>query len=133
MEHLARVGLADKAFQRADTLSGGQQQRVAIARTLIQEPVVLLADEPVASLDPISSAGVMELLRDITSELGLTVICSLHQVELAMDFGDRITGLQAGRVVLDRVAAGLSRDDVFEVYHAVSAPEITEDAKVETA
>ncbi|MGO1768843.1 MAG: phosphonate ABC transporter ATP-binding protein [Microbacterium sp.] len=123
MEHLARVGLADKAFQRADTLSGGQQQRVAIARALIQEPVVLLADEPVASLDPVSSAGVMELLREISSELGLTVICSLHQVEHAMDFGDRITGLQAGRVVLDRATDRLSREDVFEVYNAVSSPE----------
>ncbi|MGI6877718.1 phosphonate ABC transporter ATP-binding protein [Microbacterium sp. gxy059] len=123
MEHLARVGLADKAFQRADTLSGGQQQRVAIARALIQEPVVLLADEPVASLDPVSSAGVMELLREISTDLGLTVICSLHQVELAMDFGDRITGLQAGRVVLDRATSRLTRDDVFEVYHAVSSPE----------
>ena len=123
MEHLARVGLADKAFQRADTLSGGQQQRVAIARALIQEPVVLLADEPVASLDPVSSAGVMDLLREISVELGLTVICSLHQVELAMDVGDRITGLRAGRVVLDRAADRLSRDDVFDVYTAVSAPE----------
>ena len=123
MAHLARVGLADKAFQRADTLSGGQQQRVAIARALIQEPVVLLADEPVASLDPVSSAGVMDLLREISVELGLTVICSLHQVELAMDVGDRITGLRAGRVVLDRAADRLSRDDVFDVYTAVSAPE----------
>ena len=133
MEHLARVGLADKAFQRADTLSGGQQQRVAIARALIQEPVVLLADEPVASLDPVSSAGVMELLRDISSDLGLTIICSLHQVELAMDFGDRITGLQAGRVVLDRATEGLSRDDVYEIYHAVSAPEAARELQVETA
>lgn len=123
MAHLARVGLADKAFQRADTLSGGQQQRVAIARALIQEPVVLLADEPVASLDPVSSAGVMDLLREISTDLGLTVICSLHQVELAMDVGDRITGLRAGRVVLDRAADRLSRDDVFDVYTAVSAPE----------
>ena len=122
MEHLARVGLADKAFQRADTLSGGQQQRVAIARALIQEPVVLLADEPVASLDPVSSAGVMDLLREISVELGLTVICSLHQVELAMEVGDRITGLQSGRVVLDRAADRLSRNDVFEVYTAVSSP-----------
>lgn len=133
MEHLARVGLADKAFQRADTLSGGQQQRVAIARALIQEPVVLLADEPVASLDPVSSAGVMELLRDISADLGLTIICSLHQVELAMDFGHRITGLQAGRIVLDRATDGLSRDDVYEIYHAVSAPEAADAAKAETA
>lgn len=123
MEHLAHVGLADKAFQRADTLSGGQQQRVAIARALIQEPVVLLADEPVASLDPVSSAGVMDLLREISDDLGLTVICSLHQVELAMKYGHRITGLRSGQVVLDRAVSGLSREDILDIYHAVSAPE----------
>jgi phosphonate transport system ATP-binding protein len=122
MEHLARVGLADKAFQRADTLSGGQQQRVAIARALIQDPTVLLADEPVASLDPVSSAGVMSLLQEISEERDLTVICSLHQVEIALDFGHRITGLQAGKVVLDRVAAGLSSDAVHEIYRAVATP-----------
>lgn len=122
MGHLARVGLADKAFQRADALSGGQQQRVAIARALIQEPVVLLADEPVASLDPVSSASVMELLQEISRELGLTVICSLHQVELAMDFADRITGLRGGAVVLDRAADRITREDVFDVYDTVSVP-----------
>lgn len=122
MEHLARVGLADKAFQRADTLSGGQQQRVAIARALIQDPEVLLADEPVASLDPVSSAGVMSLLHEISEERDLTVICSLHQVEIALDFGHRITGLQSGRVVLDRAAEGLSSDAVHEIYHAVATP-----------
>lgn len=123
MEHLARVGLADKAFQRADTLSGGQQQRVAIARALIQKPAVMIADEPVASLDPVSSAGVMELLREISGELGLTVICSLHQVDLALEFGDHIMGLQSGRVVLDRPRTGLSRDNLYEIYHAVSSPD----------
>lgn len=120
MAHLARVGLADKAFQRADTLSGGQQQRVAIARALIQEPEVLLADEPVASLDPVSSHGVMDLLRTISDDLGLTIICSLHQVELAMDFGDRIIGLRSGRVVLDERVANLNRDEILNVYEAVS-------------
>lgn len=123
---LDRVGIAHKAGEEARSLSGGQQQRVAIARALIQEPVVLLADEPVASLDPVSSAGVMDLLREISRDLGLTVICSLHQVELAMEFGDRLTGLQAGRVVLDRAVSRLSRDDVFEVYTAVSSPEVVD-------
>ncbi|MGE2836083.1 phosphonate ABC transporter ATP-binding protein [Mycobacterium sp. SMC-4] len=117
MAHLARVGLADKAFQRADTLSGGQQQRVAIARALIQEPALLLADEPVASLDPLSSITVMDLLREISRELGLTVICSLHQVDIAMEFGDRITGLASGRIVLDRPINGLDRDEVLQIYH----------------
>ncbi|UZN02873.1 phosphonate ABC transporter ATP-binding protein [Cellulomonas sp. S1-8] len=119
MDQLGRVGLADKAFQRAGTLSGGQQQRVAIARALIQRPTVLLADEPVASLDPMSSAGVIELLAQISREENLTVICSLHQVKIALEFADRIVGLNAGRVVLDQAAAGLSHDDVDGIYAPV--------------
>lgn len=118
MEQLARVGLADKAFQRAGSLSGGQQQRVAIARALIQRPTVLLADEPVASLDPVSSAGVIELLTQISREENLTVICSLHQVQIALSFADRIVGLNAGHVVLDRSAAGMTHDDVDGIYSA---------------
>ncbi|TFD90158.1 phosphonate ABC transporter ATP-binding protein [Cryobacterium serini] len=123
MEQLARVGLADKAFQRAGTLSGGQQQRAAIARALIQRPTVLLADEPVASLDPLSSAGVIELLAQISREENLTVICSLHQVHIALEFADRIVGLNAGRVVLDRPAAGLTHNDVDGIYAPVPVDE----------
>ncbi|MFD1718779.1 phosphonate ABC transporter ATP-binding protein [Georgenia deserti] len=116
MAELAAVGLADKAFQRADTLSGGQQQRVAIARALIQQPTVLLADEPVASLDPITADGVMDLLARIGRERELTVVCSLHQVDLALAVADRVVGLRAGSVVLDRDAAGLSRAEALTVY-----------------
>lgn len=123
MEQLARVGLADKAFQRAGTLSGGQQQRAAIARALIQRPTVLLADEPVASLDPLSSAGVIELLAQISREENLTVICSLHQVQIALEFADHIVGLNAGRVVLDRPAAGLTHNDVDGIYAPVPVDE----------
>ncbi|WAL40168.1 phosphonate ABC transporter ATP-binding protein [Brevibacterium sp. BRM-1] len=123
MEQLARVGLADRAFQRADTLSGGQQQRVAIARALIQEPKILLADEPVASLDPVSAASVIDLLGRISRESDLTVVCSLHQVEIALDFSDRIVGLQAGRVVLDQETAGLSQEDAYAIYDRVAHPE----------
>lgn len=120
MEQLARVGLADKAFDRADVLSGGQMQRVAIARALIQEPTVLLADEPVAALDPVSSATVMRLIGDIAKEDDLTVVCSLHQVELALEFADRIIGLRSGEVVLDRDAQSLSFDEAHTIYHAVA-------------
>ncbi|MCB8808836.1 ATP-binding cassette domain-containing protein, partial [Escherichia coli] len=81
--------------------SGGQQQRVAIARALMQDPEILLADEPVASLDPESSQQVMNLIREIGMERSLTVVCSLHQVELALSWGDRIIGLRAGSLVLD--------------------------------
>jgi phosphonate transport system ATP-binding protein len=105
---LRRVGLEGVESQRADTLSGGQQQRVAIARALVQEPRVLLADEPMSSLDPTLSRSVMELLRDINREDGLTVIASLHVLDLATTYGKRIVGLRAGRVVHDGSAVGLS-------------------------
>ncbi|MFC4005355.1 phosphonate ABC transporter ATP-binding protein [Prauserella oleivorans] len=114
--HLDRVGLADQAYQRADTLSGGQQQRVALARTLMQGPRLVLADEPVASLDPENSDAVMDLLRRVCREDRLTVLCSLHQVELALGWGDRLVGLRAGRKVLDRPAADVSRAEVMDVY-----------------
>ena len=128
MEQLARVGLADKAFSRADSLSGGQMQRVAIARALIQEPKVLLADEPVAALDPVSSAIVMKLIGKIAKEDNLTVVCSLHQVELALEFSDRIIGLRSGEVVLDRDARGLSLDEAHTIYHAVAEADEAERA-----
>jgi phosphonate transport system ATP-binding protein len=118
--HLERVGLADRAFQRSDTLSGGQQQRVAIARTLMQNPTVLLADEPVASLDPESSASVMSLLLEICQEKGLTVITSLHQVELARGWADRLVGMSQGRVVLDGSPRDLSSDDLMGIYRGVA-------------
>jgi phosphonate transport system ATP-binding protein len=119
--HLERVGLAERAFQRADTLSGGQQQRVAVARALMQRPEILLADEPVASLDPESSAQVMRLIREVGAERGLTVLCSLHQVDLALDWGDRVIGLRAGEVVLDTPVAGLGRDEAMALYAKVGA------------
>ena len=106
---LRRVGLAGLEGRRADTLSGGQQQRVAIARALAQGARVLLADEPMSSLDPASSRSVMELLRDINREDGLTVIASLHVLDLALSYGQRIVGLRAGRVVHDGPPAGLTR------------------------
>ena len=118
-DHLERVGLAPQAYQRADTLSGGQMQRVAIARTLMQQPQLLLADEPVASLDPESSAQVLELLLRVAMEEKMTVIVTLHQVELALGWAHRIVGLRDGQVVLDRDARGLSQDDVMEVYQRV--------------
>lgn len=116
LEQLERVGLRDQAFQRADTLSGGQQQRAAVARALIQRPDVLLADEPVASLDPESAAQVMRLISDIAREDGLTVLCSLHQVDLALSWADRVVGLRDGSVVLDTPVDGLGREEAMAVY-----------------
>ncbi len=123
LDHLERVGLDDRAFQRSDTLSGGQQQRVAIARALMQHPVVLLADEPVASLDPESSVQVMDLLRRICVEDRLTVLCSLHQVDFALGWAHRIVGLRDGRIVLDEDARDLDQAAVMEVYRRVGAGE----------
>lgn len=116
LELLDRVGIADRAFQRADTLSGGQQQRCAIARTIMQRPEVVLADEPVASLDPEISGQVMDVLLGICREEGLTVVCSLHQVDLALGWANRLVGLRDGIVVMDKPAAGLDTDEVMAVY-----------------
>lgn len=119
LEHLDRVGLADLADRRADTLSGGQQQRVAIARTLMQKPVLLLADEPVASLDPENAGVVMDLLFQVCVEEKLTILCTLHQVDLALGWAHRIVGLRGGQKVLDRSTVGLDRDEVMDVYRRV--------------
>ncbi|MBU9723464.1 MULTISPECIES: phosphonate ABC transporter ATP-binding protein [Bacillaceae] len=101
MECLERVGLSDLAKRRADQLSGGQQQRVAIARMLMQNPQVVLADEPIASLDPKAGREVMDLLWEIVRERGLTVVCILHQMDIAKEYGDRIVALKSGKVVID--------------------------------
>ncbi|WP_062378792.1 phosphonate ABC transporter ATP-binding protein [Demequina pelophila] len=123
LDNLERVGLGDRAFQRADTLSGGQQQRVAIARALMQDPEILLADEPVASLDPESATTVMALIREIARERELTVVCSLHQVELALEWGDRLLGLRAGELVLETSTQGLTKERVMAIYRSVATDE----------
>lgn len=117
LEQLDRVGLGDRAFQRTDTLSGGQQQRVAIARTLMQRPRIVLADEPVASLDPEISGQVMDVLFRSCVEDNITVLCSLHQVDLALGWAKRLIGLRDGEIVLDTpVEVGLDQERVMEVY-----------------
>ena len=100
-ENLGRVGIADKAFARADALSGGQQQRVGIARALMQHPDLMLADEPVASLDPATSHSVMKYLEEINKKDGITVICSLHFLSLARRYGTRVVALKGGAVAFD--------------------------------
>ncbi|HEX4252327.1 MAG TPA: phosphonate ABC transporter ATP-binding protein [Pseudonocardia sp.] len=109
---LERVGLGELAGQRADTLSGGQAQRTAIARALAQRPSVLLADEPVASLDPDATSATMALLRDLAHRDRLAVLCVLHQPALAVEFADRVVALHRGRVVLDRSAPDVSPSDL---------------------
>lgn len=116
MAALARVGVADYAAQRANTLSGGQQQRGAIARALVQQAKIILADEPVASLDPVSARRVMENLRDLNREDGLTVVVTLHQVDYAMRYCDRVVALKAGRIVYDGPATGLETRQLIDIY-----------------
>ncbi len=108
---LDRVGMLSYALQRADSLSGGQQQRVAIARALAQQSRFVLADEPVASLDPESAKSVLSILRDIARERMIAVLVSLHQVEFAIQFADRVIGLRAGRMIADRPAAAFAETD----------------------
>ena len=113
---LERVGLGDQASQRADTLSGGQQQRVAIARALAQQPALILADEPVGSLDPESARVVMATLRSLADEDGIAVICNLHQVNLVGSYADRILGVREGELVLDGYAGEISDAEIGDVY-----------------
>jgi len=120
-ECLRRVGLADKTFVRVDNLSGGQMQRVGIARALAQQPRTILADEPVASLDPNTSVQVLEQLSRISREDGITTIVSLHQLELARRFAQRIIGLAHGRIVFDGPPAELNDAVLAQIYNTPEA------------
>ncbi len=116
LQCLKRVGLLDKALCRVDELSGGQQQRVGIARVLAQKPKTILADEPVASLDPATADKVLNLIHSICKEDGISAVVSLHQVDLAKKYGDRIIGLASGRVVFDGQPDELSERQVEALY-----------------
>jgi phosphonate transport system ATP-binding protein len=113
---LERVGLFEKVLTRCDNLSGGQQQRVGIARALAQEPSIILADEPVASLDPASSRRVLQLLKDVSQKDGIPVVVSLHQLEYAREFADRVVGLAGGRVVFDDAGSKLDNAALTAIY-----------------
>ncbi|MDQ6692818.1 MAG: phosphonate ABC transporter ATP-binding protein [Chloroflexota bacterium] len=120
MKNLERVGIPYKAYARADTLSGGQQQRVAIARALMQEPKLMLADEPVASLDPATSHSVMKYLEQINKEDGITVLCNLHFLSLARRYADRVLALrndgEGGHIVFDGPAMEIDEEKFRDIY-----------------
>jgi len=116
VEALDQLDLAAHAFQRAGTLSGGQQQRVAIARALMQAPAILLADEPIASLDPRNAACVMDALKSINRDSGLTILCNLHTLDAARQYCERIVGMAKGRIVFDGIPAKLTPAAMREIY-----------------
>ena len=110
LEALDKVGILDKAYVRADQLSGGQQQRVALARTLAQNPEIILADEPVAALDPITAAQVMDDFKKINQELNMSVLINIHHVDLALKYADRVIGIKAGEIVYDGPSSEVTND-----------------------
>ena len=122
MAALHRVGVSEYAAQRANTLSGGQQQRGAIARAIVQGAKAILADEPVASLDPVSARKVMELLVELNKRDGVAVLVTLHQVDYALRYCNRVVALQAGKIVYDGPSSGLGKAKLIEIY----GPEIEE-------
>ncbi|WP_270172802.1 phosphonate ABC transporter ATP-binding protein [Paenibacillus sp. SYP-B4298] len=115
-ELLCSLGLQEHVHKRCDQLSGGQKQRVGIARALIQEPKLLLCDEPIASLDPSSSKVIMDHLRSISSRLGITVLVNLHQVDVALKYSDRIIGVNGGRIVFNGAPGLLTHDAIHHIY-----------------
>ena len=110
LQSLKTVGLLDKSYSRVDELSGGQRQRVGIARAIIKKPILLLADEPVASLDPKAALSTMKLLKKINKDFNITILCNLHQTNLAIEFSDRVIGLSDGSIVFDKEAKFLEKN-----------------------
>jgi phosphonate transport system ATP-binding protein len=110
LQSLKTVGLLEKSYSRVDELSGGQRQRIGIARAIIKRPILLLADEPVASLDPKAALSTMKLLKKINKDFNITILCNLHQTNLAMEFSDRVIGLSDGSIVFDEEAKFLEKN-----------------------
>jgi len=116
LEALDKVGILDKAYVRVDQLSGGQQQRVALARTLAQSPDIILADEPIASLDPVTAKMVMDDFKRINRELNISVIMNIHHVEIALEYADRIIGIRQGEIVFDGESGKVTKDILDDIY-----------------
>ncbi|GEN83732.1 phosphonates import ATP-binding protein PhnC [Sporosarcina luteola] len=125
LEALDRMNILDKAFIRVDQLSGGQQQRVALARTLAQKPSIILADEPVASLDPITAKQVMTDFQRINKEMNMTVIINIHHVDLALEYATRIVGIRSGEIVYDGPASEVTDEILDHIYNGKLEEELT--------
>ncbi len=126
LEALDKVNILDKAYHRCDELSGGQMQRVALARTLAQNPSIILADEPVASLDPIMADVVMSDFAKINQEMNITILLNIHHVDLALKYASRVIGVRAGEIVYDGPAANVTQDILDQVYNGKAVPKSTD-------
>ncbi|NLE69400.1 MAG: phosphonate ABC transporter ATP-binding protein [Clostridiales bacterium] len=119
---LEKVGILEKAYTRCDQLSGGQQQRVALARTLNQNPSIILADEPVAALDPVTARQVMSDFKQINQDLNIAILLNIHHVDLALDYADRVIGIRAGEIVFDGPSADVTQEILDEIYGGQPVP-----------
>ena len=116
LKSLETVGLLNKSYNRSDELSGGQRQRVGIARAIIKKPLLLLADEPVASLDPKAANLILSLLKKINKEFGTTILCNLHQVDLAKKYSDRLVGILDGKIIFDEKPQNINKNNLKKIY-----------------
>ena len=116
LEALDNVGILDKAFTRVDQLSGGQQQRVALARTLAKKPEIILADEPVAALDPVTARVVMDDFKRINKDLNISVLINIHHVDLALEYADRVIGIRKGEIVFDGPSENVTQEVLDQIY-----------------
>ena len=126
LESLDKVGILDKAYTRCDQLSGGQQQRVALARTLNQNPTIILADEPVAALDPVTAHQVMSDFKRINEEMNISVLINIHHVDLALKYATRVIGIRAGEIVYDGPTANVTQEILDSIYNGASVPQAGE-------
>jgi phosphonate transport system ATP-binding protein len=130
---LDKVGILDKAYTRCDQLSGGQQQRVALARTLNQNPTVILADEPVAALDPVTANQVMSDFKRINKEMNITILINIHHVDLALDYAERVVGIRAGEIVYDGPVEDVTQDVLDVIYNGAPVPKAADELRAKDA
>lgn len=129
LEALDKVGILDKAYTRCDQLSGGQQQRVALARTLNQNPSIILADEPVAALDPVTANQVMNDFKRINQEMNISILINIHHVDLALEFAERVIGIRAGQIVYDGPASEVTQDILDIIYNGAPIPKAADEVQ----
>ena len=129
LEALDKVNILEKAYTRCDQLSGGQQQRVALARTLNQNPSIILADEPVASLDPVTAHQVMGDFKRINQEMNISILINIHHVDLALNYADRVIGIRAGEIVFDGPVHAVTQEKLDEIYNGSTIPQVADGPK----